>query len=151
MAGWKPVARREGLVVKELGDEVLVYDLQRHQAHCLNRAAARVWSQCDGSRLDSQICPADGLSQAAQRDAVGLALAQLGRRHLLEGASPVPTGVSRRELMRRLGLASAAAVPLITTLVAPKAVQASSCLPSGSACTAAAQCCSGICSGGTCV
>jgi hypothetical protein len=30
MAGWKPLARREGLVVKELGDEVLVYDLQRH-------------------------------------------------------------------------------------------------------------------------
>lgn len=31
-----PLARREELVVPELADEVLVYDLRQHKAHCLN-------------------------------------------------------------------------------------------------------------------
>ncbi len=37
-----PRARTSGLVVKVLGDEVLVYDLARHRAHRLNHAAAAV-------------------------------------------------------------------------------------------------------------
>jgi hypothetical protein len=32
----KPLARKEGLVIQELPDEVLVYDLDRDRAHCLN-------------------------------------------------------------------------------------------------------------------
>ena len=45
-----PFARkREGhLVIDELPDEVLVYDLDRHKAHCLNQTAALVWQHCDG-------------------------------------------------------------------------------------------------------
>ena len=45
-----PQARQEGLIVQELSEEVLVYDQQRHQAHCLNQTAAVVWRQCDGRR-----------------------------------------------------------------------------------------------------
>ena len=37
----KPTRRTEGVVVTELMDEVLVYDLERHRAHCLNPPAAR--------------------------------------------------------------------------------------------------------------
>src|SRR5207248_2525045 len=36
----RPSARQDRLVVQELSDEVLVYDLDRHRAHCLNRAAS---------------------------------------------------------------------------------------------------------------
>ena len=43
-----PEARKEGLVVQHLSDEVLVYDQQRHKAHCLNETAALVWMRCDG-------------------------------------------------------------------------------------------------------
>jgi hypothetical protein len=43
-----PCARTEGLVVQTLADEVLVYDLERHKAHCLNHAAALIWKHCDG-------------------------------------------------------------------------------------------------------
>ena len=39
----KPRARTEGLVVTELPDELLVYDLERHRAHCLNPTAALVF------------------------------------------------------------------------------------------------------------
>ena len=38
-----PRARQDELVVEELQDETLVYDLERHKARCLNRTAALVW------------------------------------------------------------------------------------------------------------
>ena len=43
-----PRARQEKLLVHELTDEVLVYDLKRHKAHSLNKTAALVWQRCDG-------------------------------------------------------------------------------------------------------
>ena len=43
-----PRARIDGLVIKELPNETLVYDLERDEAHCLNQAAALVWKHCDG-------------------------------------------------------------------------------------------------------
>ncbi len=43
-----PRARQDELVVEELQDETLVYDLKRHKARCLNRTAALVWRCCDG-------------------------------------------------------------------------------------------------------
>ena len=43
----KPEKRRDGLVVTELLDEVLVYDLDRHRAHCLNRTAALVFRHAE--------------------------------------------------------------------------------------------------------
>ena len=46
----KPMRRTEGLVVKELEDEVLVYDLERHRAHCLNApAGVDRWCCCMAS------------------------------------------------------------------------------------------------------
>jgi hypothetical protein len=43
-----PFARTHQLIVQEVPDEVLVYDLDRHKAHCLNRTSAIVWKHCDG-------------------------------------------------------------------------------------------------------
>ena len=45
-----PKARHNKLVIQELEDEVLVYDLERNQAHCLNRTAALIWEHCDGKQ-----------------------------------------------------------------------------------------------------
>src|SRR5437867_3082627 len=49
--GVKPARRTEGLVLTELTGEVLVYDLERHRAHCLNpaaEAAASCVNDCTG-------------------------------------------------------------------------------------------------------
>ena len=43
-----PRARKDGLVIKQLVNETLVYDLERDEAHCLNQTAALVWKRCDG-------------------------------------------------------------------------------------------------------
>ncbi|MDQ2746969.1 MAG: PqqD family protein [Acidobacteriota bacterium] len=51
----KPVARREGLVIQEMPEEVLVYDLATDKAHCLNQTAAFVWKSCDGAHTVQDI------------------------------------------------------------------------------------------------
>src|SRR6476659_4984635 len=43
-----PLARREAIITKEVDSELLVYDVTRDQAHCLNETAAAVWRLCDG-------------------------------------------------------------------------------------------------------
>lgn len=155
VGGWRPRARSEGLVVRELEGEVLVYDLERHRAVCLNRAAAAVWRGCDGRTDVAGLARALGsnLVDGAGEEAVWLALEQLARDRLLTERPARPAGaarVTRRELMRRLGLAAAAALPLVTSVVAPTPAQAASCLPAGQPCESGLQCCSSVCSGGTC-
>lgn len=148
-----PEARKEGLVVQHLSDEVLVYDQQRHKAHCLNETAALVWMRCDGKTTVASM--AQELSrQTGTRvgeDIVWLALDQLGKSRLLEGRSKAVDGVSRREMMKRAGLAAAIALPAVTSIVAPSAVQAATCKASGSSCTASAECCTAVCSAGKCL
>jgi hypothetical protein len=151
-----PCARTEGLVVQAVPDEVLVYDLERHQAHCLNHTAALIWKYCDGKTTVAGIIRL--LEQQMQtlvpEAIIWLALDQLGKAHLL--AEPVtgsggPGRMSRREVMRRVGWIAAVTLPLVTSIVAPTASEAATCLPAGSACTTGAQCCSGLCVGFTCI
>jgi hypothetical protein len=151
----RPRARTKGVVVRALPDEVLVYDLERHKAHCLNHTAARIWQHCDGQTSLAEMVHilVQELKTPVPEAVVWLALQQLGRACLLEERLHPPTGggsVSRREVMRRLGWGAAAALPLVTSIVAPTAVEAATCLPGGSACTTGSQCCSGICAGFLC-
>ena len=150
-----PKARRKQLVVQELADEVLVYDLERDKAHCLNQTAALIWKQCDGESNAAQIAGRVGSELRAPVDErmVWFALEQLGRDKLLEESIVAPAtlaGMTRRQMVRTLGLAAVVAVPLITSIVAPTAAQAATCLANGEACSTSTQCCSGLCSG-TCV
>jgi len=150
-----PEARRDGLVVQELSDELLVYDRDRNKAHCLNRTAALVWNHCDGNRSVTEI--ARVISREAKvpvdEDLVWLGVEQLSEIHLLRGhgmATQYENGVSRREVMRRIGLTAAIALPVVTSIIAPTATQAANCRTAGQSCTASAQCCSGVCNAGTC-
>lgn len=142
--------------MREAADEVLVYDLERHRAVCLNRAAACVWRHCDGGTDVAGLARALGeeTGAAPAEEVVWLALEQLARDHLLAGDVAPParaTRVTRRELIRRLGLAAAASLPLVTSVAAPTPAQAASPLGSGQPCTSSAQCASGVCSGGFCL
>ena len=117
-----PLARTDQLVVQELPDEVLVYDLKRHAAHCLNKASAAVWRRCDGRTTVAEMARRLGREFDAPvgEDVVWLALAQLRKYHLLEdGSVVVPLRkVSRRDLVRKY-LPAALAVPLILSVPAP--------------------------------
>ena len=127
-----PAARKEGLVVKELPEEVLVYDLERHKAHCLNQPAAKIWKLCDGRRTLPEIARklSDELGVPVDEEVVMFALEQLGTARLLEERIMRPRvnpPISRREVIKRLGQAAAVAVPLVTSLLAPTAQAAVSC------------------------
>ncbi len=150
-----PRAREAGLVIQELPDEVLVYDQDTHQAHCLNPTARLVWQHCDGETSVAQMVRIleQELPPPVEEAAVWLALDQLAKANLLLEAIPTAeeNGVTRRQALRRVGRAAAVAVPLVTSLVAPEAVLADSCKASGSICLSSAECCSGLCSMGFCV
>jgi hypothetical protein len=123
----KPQAREDGLVVQELEDETLVYDLLSHKAHCLNRAAGAVWRLCDGTRDEAALARLLGkeLAADADEDVVRLALRDLARAHLLREPLATRPRVSRRRLIQRLG--QAAALPLVVSIVSPTAAQAATC------------------------
>ena len=148
--GERPVARTAGLVVKAAGDEVLVYDLERHRAHSLNRVAAAVWRTCDGRRTEGEIVARLRDEQAipVTPELVRYGLRELERARLVSGSGR-DGALTRRELMRRLGTA-AAAVPLVTSIVAPTAAEAQSCTGAGDTCTSLAQCCAGLFCDGVC-
>lgn len=119
-----PNSRRDDLVVQDLSGESLVYDLKTHRAHCLNKTAAFVWANCDGRTSYREV--ADKLSGEmdvpSDESVVRLAVDQLRRARLVEGdvtADAINAG--RRNVIRKLGLAAgvAAALPLVTSIVAP--------------------------------
>lgn len=132
-----PRARQAGVLVREVAGETLVYDLDRHRAHCLNATTAAVWRSCDGASTLAEAAAVlrRELGIPADERVVLMALAQLRRARLLEGAPPERQKgafgrVTRRDLMTRLGLA-ALSVPLLTTIDAPAAAAAASrpCVP----------------------
>jgi len=122
-----PNARKRGLVVQELPNEVLVYDLERDEAHCLNETAAAVWRACDGKKSVPEIASAVrfSLGEHVSDDVIWLALDQLSEHRLLEEEiSSSFSGQSRREVLKRIGVASMVALPIIASLAAPRSVLA---------------------------
>ena len=147
-----PSARTSKLVVRELADEVLVYDAEGHRAHCLNRTAALVWKSCDGETPVSLIAERVGrqLSSPLAEEVVWLALAQLEEFGLLAPSAPrpaPPNRISRRRMLRRLGAAAAVSLPLITSIVSPTAAQAQSGVPcdENTPCPLGQTCNAGLC------
>ena len=131
----KPLARATGLVVRDLTDEIVVYDKERHQAHCLNRTAAFVFRHADGRRTAAEI--AARLGPGADEDLVHAALEQLAAAGLLEAErSPAASATPRREALRRVGLGVAVLAPAVASpLVPTPAEAAATCIPAASCST----------------
>lgn len=117
------MARQNGIVVQEMPDEVLVYDLDTNKAHCLNSSAAQVWKSCDGTNTVADIVKQfDG---KVTEDFVWLAIDQLNENGLLANEiAPRFAGQSRRQVLKTIGFASLVALPVIASLVAPQSAMA---------------------------
>ncbi len=126
--GSLPRARRDGLLIEELGEEILLYDQNSHTAHCLSPIAACVWRQCDGERDVTELVELAGASESLVADA----LHELREKDLL-AAEPalmqttIP-GISRREAIGRAARygAAAATTSLIVSATAATPAMASS-------------------------
>jgi hypothetical protein len=113
-----PEARTDQVLAQDVGDEVVVYDEQTHQAHHLNRTASLVWRLANGRRSVGEMANVlhKVLDVPDDEDFVRLGLAELDKAGLL--AHPLPAAgqpISRRELF---GVA-AALLPLVVSIVAP--------------------------------
>ena len=130
-----PLALRDNLVIRELDDETLVYDLDRDEAHCLNHTAALVWELCDGQTTARRAVHTlrAKLGEPVNEDLVWLAIKQLQRYHLVERTNNAPA-VFRRDLVLKYA-PLAVALPVIISITAPTVVQAASCLTPGSPCS----------------
>lgn len=152
----RPIARKEELIIQELAEEVLVYDLRKNKAICLNQTSALVWQNCDGNKTAAEIASEmeKHFGSSVNEDLVWFALDQLEKENLLLNAEKIPNkfnGLNRREVIKRLGVASAISLPIIASLVAPMAVHAQSCSgganqPPGCPCTGNGGCASNNCS-----
>ena len=150
-----PQARKEGLLIEMLPDEVLVYDLDRKEAHCLNQTAALIWNHCDGRTSVQDIAHVlqKHSEQTIEEDVVWFGLRQLHKASLMEGSLESPDDrprISRRELVKRIGLA--VSIPLVATIVAPTASAALSCVgpacvggPGQGSCAAGCNCVASSC------
>ncbi len=157
-----PAARSENLVIQELPEEVLVYDLDTNKAHCLNQTAGFVWKACDGKNSIADIVKSleTQTGNTVSENLVWLAIDQLNERNLLnEKVSPKFAGESRRQVLKKIGFASVVALPIIASLVAPTAALAVACsgtvtscvgCPDGTPCDVDMDTIIGMCLGGAC-
>jgi hypothetical protein len=125
----QPHARREQLLIQEMDEGLVVYDLRRHRAHHLNRTAALVWQSCDGHKAVSELTRQlqAELGPELTDDLVWQALDRLGKARLLRERLVAPAGkggLTRRQLLRRVGLTAAALVPIIWSVVSPAPLRA---------------------------
>jgi hypothetical protein len=142
--------RRIDALLRPLGDELLVYDARTHRGHCLNPTAAAVWKACDGRTTITKITRdlQEQMNPGVDQRLVWLALTKLEKAGLLQKGTLAPAefpALSRREAMRKIGVAGAIALPVISSILVPTPAQAASCLAAGQVCSSNAQCCSHDC------
>jgi len=137
-----PLARAQGLLCREVPEGLMIYDLDRNEAHSLNQTAALVWRHCDGKMGVTEMSALlkQETDLPAEEAVVWLALDRLQKANLLQERLKLPAetvGISRRSVIRKIGLAGGlvALLPLVESLVAPKAAAADS--GDGGACSAA--------------
>jgi PqqD family protein of HPr-rel-A system len=142
---------RLGLLRHRLDEQVLVYDPGDDKVHLLDPTTACVldlleegkWS---AERIMEEV--ARRVNVAPSEALLTLSLDELRKADLLDrSTAPLPpvTDVRRREMLRKVGLAGAAAllIPAITTITATPAY-ALTCAPEFAACHDTAGCCPGL-------
>lgn len=134
MDTYSPKTRSTRLFVQELPNELVVYDVERNEVHCLNGTAARVWTLCDGNSTVAEIARQLG-SDCAPEEAetlVWLALDQFAEKHLLEETSAPalhrPADMTRRQMVLQVGLI-VGLLPMVDSIIAPPAALAQSPAP----------------------
>lgn len=133
-----PHARQKDIIIQELPEETLLYDLRTHQAHCLNQSASLIWKHCDGRTTISEIRSIleQQLDSSFPDDLIHHAIDQLDKANLVSGgAAGRRTGwIGRRELIKRIGAGAAILVPVVISITAPEAAHAASCVANGQDC-----------------
>ena len=143
---------KTNILVEELAEETLVYDLDSHRAHSLNPTAAFLLHAADGSRSEKDLArrATEHFGEPASLEVVQLGLDRLRRAGLVEwdGSAPAQEGMTRRQAVRKVATVGIL-LPAVMTIVTPTPAQAAT-LIAPTQCTLAnvGMCCT---NGMTCV
>ena len=126
-----PVSLKNNVIVQELEKELLLYDLTSDKAFCLNETASIIWNLCDGQNTIEDIRRETSLQLKTQitEEMIWLALDKFRSEQLLSNYREIKVdfkGLSRRQAIKKAGLATIAALPLISTIIFPVAAEAQS-------------------------
>jgi hypothetical protein len=126
-------ARKTGLLVRDVGDETIVYDREGDTFKRLNASAATAFRRCqEGASLgDIAQALADELDLPLDEELAQLAVSELMDAGLITGDTdevPLPTRLSRRTVVKRVsaGAVVAVMVPVVESMVAPQPAYAQS-------------------------
>lgn len=150
----KPKTRNENIVVQEMENEILIYDLKTNKAFCLNETSAMIYNLCDGKNSVAEINQAlnKTLNQPISEDLIWLALDNFKKESLFEEGEQIEIkfkGLNRRQVIKKVGLASMVVLPIVSSIVAPTAAHAASGLAAlFAACTTPTDCASNFCTQG---
>lgn len=135
----KPKSRNKNIVIQEMNKEILIYDLITNKAFCLNETSAIIYQLCDGKRNVAKISQAlsKKLNQPITEDLIWLALDNFKKDNLLEDSKEFEidfNGLTRRQVVKKIGFSSLLVLPVIASLVAPVAAVTASLLANTAAC-----------------
>lgn len=127
----KPIALKNNVLIQESKKELLLYDTQRDKAFCLNETSRAIWDLCNGENTVDDIRHklSAQLKMQIPEELVWLALYNLKQEKLLSNSAEIRigfNGLSRREVIKNIGLTTVAALPLISTIFIPAAASAQS-------------------------
>lgn len=118
-----PNARTTDILVQSLNGETLIYDLKTNKSYCLNSTSAVIFAACNGETTLDRLKSEHDLPD----EIVFLALDELKKNNLIKDDFISPfAGMSRREMIRKAGLTSMIALPVVSSLIAPSAISAAS-------------------------
>ncbi len=149
-----PKARQENLVIQELENEILIYDIKSNKCFCLNESLKLIWHLCDGKNSANEISNlmSQNFRTIVSENFILLGLRELYREDLLEKEGDLEFSFlksSRRELIKNIGFASIITLPIISSVVVPSVAMAQSvtglplfadCSPTGAACRPGLSC-----------
>lgn len=127
----KPIRLKSNLLEQELEKELLLYDLKRDKVFCLNETSMMVWNLCDGEKTVEDIRRQISLQLKTDisDEMIWLALDLLKNEKLLSNHQEIEinfSGLSRRAVIKKVGLSTMAALPLVLTILSPNAAAAQS-------------------------
>jgi len=123
-----PKARTTDIIEQEAGSELLVYDLQIDKAYNLNETSKIIYKACGNQTFEDL-----KRKYKFTDDLIYLTLDKLSANNLMEDyQSDHFAGLSRREVIRKVGLGSMIALPIMTAVFAPSAANAASAFAPGS-------------------
>ena len=120
----RPVARSERLLVENVGDEAVIFDLETRASHALKPLAAAVYTYADGLNSVAEIAELASyrLATPVTEAEVAEVVAVLGELELVKAQASV-SGLSRRDALKTFAAVGAGAA-LITTVSASAAAAA---------------------------